>query len=486
MKDLDSTTIREIGVPSEVLMERAALKVVEETEKYLQKDERILVVCGSGNNGGDGIAVARLFHLKGIRVEFYMVGNKDKMTRETALQYKIASGYRVPEVNNPQWSEYTTIVDAVFGVGLTRPIEGHYADIIHEMNSARAKKIAVDIPSGVNGDTGLEMGIAFSADLTVTFAYRKRGLCFYPGRLYAGRIVTADIGIYEQEAVTASAACLENKDLKLFPERDPGGNKGTFGKVLFVTGSEGMCGAAYLSASAALRAGAGMVKIQTVEANRIPLQILLPEAMVCSRFDQESNEQLLSWCDVIAIGPGLGTSVASREREQWFLTAAAREKKPLILDADGLNLLAAHPQWYQYLGEHVVLTPHIGELERIIGRCNNSFERLTKAKELSAYLQCYIVLKGAYTVVITPEGNCYFNQTGNPGMATGGSGDVLTGIILALLSQGYSQENACRIAVYVHGLAGDIARNRVGEISLTAGDIIEALPEAWKNITETK
>ena len=333
MKDLDSTTIREIGVPSEVLMERAALKVVEETEKYLQKDERILVVCGSGNNGGDGIAVARLFHLKGIRVEFYMVGNKDKMTRETALQYKIASGYRVPEVNNPQWSEYTTIVDAVFGVGLTRPIEGHYADIIHEMNSARAKKIAVDIPSGVNGDTGLEMGIAFSADLTVTFAYRKRGLCFYPGRLYAGRIVTADIGIYEQEAVTASAACLENKDLKLFPERDPGGNKGTFGKVLFVTGSEGMCGAAYLSASAALRAGAGMVKIQTVEANRIPLQILLPEAMVCSRFDQESNEQLLSWCDVIVIGPGLGTSVASREREQWFLTAAAREKKPLIRTA---------------------------------------------------------------------------------------------------------------------------------------------------------
>ena len=201
MKDLDSTTIREIGVPSEVLMERAALKVVEETEKYLQKDERILVVCGSGNNGGDGIAVARLFHLKGIRVEFYMVGNKDKMTRETALQYKIASGYRVPEVNNPQWSEYTTIVDAVFGVGLTRPIEGHYADIIHEMNSARAKKIAVDIPSGVNGDTGLEMGIAFSADLTVTFGYRKRGLCFYPGRLYAGKIVIADIGIYAEPLI---------------------------------------------------------------------------------------------------------------------------------------------------------------------------------------------------------------------------------------------------------------------------------------------
>jgi NAD(P)H-hydrate epimerase len=159
---------------------------------------------------------------------------------------------------------------------------------------------------------------------------------------------------------------------------------------------------------------------------------------------------------------------------------------PLVLDADALNVFSTHRNYLNRIPKRTILTPHIGELERIIGRCNNSFERLTKAKELSAYLQCYIVLKGAYTVVITPEGNCYFNQTGNPGMATGGSGDVLTGIILALLSQGYSQENACRIAVYVHGLAGDIARNRVGEISLTAGDIIEALPEAWKNITETK
>ena len=351
MKNLDSATIHKIGVASEVLMERAALKVVEETEKYLEKNERILVACGNGNNGGDGIAVARLLYLKGIRAEFYMAGNKEKMTRETTLQYKIATAYHVPEVNNPNWSEYTTIVDAVFGVGLARPIEGHYAKIIHEMNSARAKKIAVDIPSGVNGDTGLEMGIAFSADLTVTFAYVKRGLCFYPGRLYAGKIVIADIGIYEQEAVKASARCLEKEDLKLFPERDPGGNKGTFGKILFVTGSAGMCGAAYLSAGAALRAGAGMVKIQTVEENRIPLQILLPEAMVCTRFDEESNEQLLSWCDVIVIGPGLGTSGASREREQWFLTAAAREKKPLVLDADGLNLLAMHPQWREYIGD---------------------------------------------------------------------------------------------------------------------------------------
>ena len=193
MKKLDNATIHKIGVASEVLMERAALKVVEETEKYLGKNEKILVVCGSGNNGGDGIAIARLFHLKGVRAEFYMAGNKEKMTRETLLQYKIATGYQVPEVNNPAWDEYTTIVDAIFGVGLARPVEGSYARLIRELNEADAFKVAVDIPSGVNADTGFEMGTAFRADLTVTFAFRKRGLCFYPGRMLGGEIITADI-----------------------------------------------------------------------------------------------------------------------------------------------------------------------------------------------------------------------------------------------------------------------------------------------------
>lgn len=486
MKKLDNATIHKIGVASEVLMERAALKVVEETEKYLGKSEKILVVCGSGNNGGDGIAIARLFHLKGVRAEFYMAGNKEKMTRETLLQYKIATGYQVPEVNNPAWDEYTTIVDAVFGVGLARPIEGHYAEIIHEMNSARAKKIAVDIPSGVNGDTGLEMGIAFSADLTVTFGYRKRGLCFYPGRLYAGKIVIADIGIYEQEAVKASARCLEKEDLKLFPERDPGGNKGTFGKILFVTGSAGMCGAAYLSASAALRTGAGMVKIQTVEENRIPLQILLPEAMVCSRFDEESNEQLLSWCDVIVIGPGFGTSVASRERAQWFLTAAAREKKPLILDADGLNLLAMHPQWKEFLGGNVVLTPHIGEMSRLCGRSIGEIQE-TIAQTAVDYAKetgTVCVQKDACTVVTDGKDDIYLNLSGNSGMATAGSGDVLAGLLAGILCMYLKTEEQpsmvlkAALGVYLHGLCGDLAAAEKGKRSMLAGDIIAYLPRA--------
>ncbi len=488
MKKLDNATIHKIGVASEVLMERAALKVVEEMEKYLGGKEKILVVCGNGNNGGDGIAIARLFHLKGVRTEFFMAGNKEKMTRETALQYKIATSYRVPEVNNPDWSEYTTIVDAVFGVGLVRPIEGHYAEIIHEMNSARAKKIAVDIPSGVNGDTGLEMGIAFSADLTVTFAYAKRGLCFYPGRLYAGKIVIADIGIYEQEALKASARCLEREDLKLFPERDPGGNKGTFGKILLVAGSEGMCGAAYLSASAALRAGAGMVKIQTVEENRIPLQILLPEAMVCTRFDEESNEELLSWCDVLVIGPGLGTSRASREREQWFLTAAARENKPLVLDADGLNLLAVHPQWLKFLGENVILTPHIGEMSRLCGKSIREIQEniAGTAVEYAGKAGCVCVQKDACTVTADGRNDIYLNISGNSGMATAGSGDVLSGILAGVLCMylNVKDEDAppmvlkAALGVYLHGLCGDLAAAEKGTRSMLAGDIVEYLPQA--------
>lgn len=203
MKALDARTIEEMGVPSCVLMERAALKVVEALLPCFKEEERVLVVCGSGNNGGDGIAVARLLHLQGIRAEIYFLGKEERMTAEAARQWKIAENYQVPRVNNPGWDEYTTIVDAIFGVGLARPVEGRYAQIIREMNGATAFKAAVDIPSGVDGDSGLELGIAFRADLTVTFAFRKRGLCFYPGRMYGGRIVVADIGIYAPHDLTA-------------------------------------------------------------------------------------------------------------------------------------------------------------------------------------------------------------------------------------------------------------------------------------------
>lgn len=249
MKELDKNTIETIGIPSCVLMERAALKTAEEMERVFEKKrqkERILFVCGSGNNGGDGMAAARILFLHGYDAEIFAAGNRQRFTVETERQFQIAAKYQVPVVNNPEWGEYTTIVDAIFGVGLARPVEGKWAELIRHMNQARAWKVAVDVPSGVDGDTGVELGTAFRADLTVTFGFCKRGLCLYPGRLFAGQIVTADIGIYRDPSVRGNCFFLEKADLQMIPERIPYGNKGTFGKVLAVAGSPGMCGAAYL------------------------------------------------------------------------------------------------------------------------------------------------------------------------------------------------------------------------------------------------
>lgn len=492
MKALDSHTISQMGVPSCVLMERAALKTAEVLEQgfHNKRDqEHILVVCGSGNNGGDGIAIARILHLHGYHADIFLAGQKEHMTEETRQQLQIAENYHVPLVNNPEWDEYTTIVDAIFGVGLTRPVTGRYADLIREMNSARAWKAAVDIPSGIDGDTGKELGIAFWADVTVTFAYRKRGLCFYPGRMYAGEVLVADIGIYASENDQIRTFHLEMEDLKLLPGRVPYGHKGTFGKVLVVAGSTGMCGAAFLSAAAAMAAGAGMVKLQTVEENRIPLQTLLPEAMVSCVFSDEENERSLAWCDVIVIGPGLGVSGESRERAQWFLSHASRAGKRIILDADALNLLSVHPEWKEYLNEQVILTPHLGEMGRLCGKRIGELQEqlLETALSCAADTKALCVLKDACTVTAVFNGYTYLNLNGNAGMATAGSGDVLSGVLAAVCCM-YLAEPECApdpgvqaaLGVFLHAAAGDAAAKKTGQQGMTARDIVRMLPEVLK------
>lgn len=493
MKELDNRTISEMGIPSCVLMERAALKTVDVLEEAFQKrsqKEKILVVCGSGNNGGDGIAIARILHLHGFCAEIYLAGSKEHMTEETRRQLQIAENYHVPQVNNMEWDEYTTIVDAIFGVGLARPIEGRYADLIRQMNSAKAWKAAVDIPSGVDGDTGKELGIAFWADITVTFAYRKRGLCFYPGRMYAGEIVVADIGIYADEKEGCRVRHLENADLSYFPRRVPYGNKGTFGKALVVAGSTGMCGAAFLSAAAAFAGGAGMVKIQTVEENRIPLQTLLPEAMLSCVFSEEENQSSLDWCDVLVIGPGLGVSGESRERAQWFLEHGSLAGKRIILDADGLNLLSVHPEWKAYLNERVIVTPHLGEMGRLCGKRIGEIQGciLETALRFSKETQAVCVLKDACTVVADSQGNAYLNLNGNSGMATAGSGDVLSGVLAAVCcmflrvsddAQDYGMEAA--LGVYLHAAAGDAAAETTGAQGMTARDLVRMLPRICRS-----
>ena len=492
MKNLDQYTISEMGVPSCVLMERAALSAVTELNRgFLGPEERVLVVCGSGNNGGDGIAAARLLHLQGVRTEIFFAGSRERMTEETARQWRIAENYQVPFVMNPAWNEYTTIVDAMFGVGLSRPVEGARGEIIRCMNASPAKKAALDIPSGVDGDTGQELGIAFRADLTVTFAFRKRGLCLHPGREFAGRVAVTDIGIYRGRQTSVRAFSLGREDLHGLPARRAAGNKGTFGKVLVVAGSSGMCGAAFLCAAAAFGAGAGMVKIQTAEENRVPLQTLLPEAMLSVRFEEKENEKNLDWCDVLVIGPGLGTGKESGARAEWFLSRACATGKPVVLDADGLNLLCAHPEWRAYLSGRVILTPHLGEMARLTGRSAAEIRKsmaetaLSYAKETGAVC----VLKDACTVTADAEGQLFFNLSGNPGMATAGSGDVLSGVIAGVCcmyldcpERDPGSGKKAALGVMLHGTAGDLAARKKGQRGMKAGDLADAVSEVLRRL----
>ena len=393
MKELDRNTIESARVPGMVLMERAALKTVEAMEKYLGNKDRVLVVCGNGNNGGDGMAIARLLHLKGIKVGIYLAGQEEKLTDQARQQLQIAKYYQVPLEHNLQPDEYTIIVDALFGVGLSRPVEGRYAEIIHMLNQSRAFRVAVDIPSGINGDTGQEMGIGFQADLTVTFAFWQKGFVLLSGKNVCRRANCCRYRHLCGSGQRALYGISGERDLSMLPSRIPWGNKGTFGKVLLVAGSRGMCGASCLSSAAALRASAGMVKVQTVEENRIPLQTQLPEVMVTCAFNEKSNQEILDWCDVLVIGPGLGMSGESRERVQWFLSHAAWCGKPVILDADGLNLLAMHEEWKKYLGGQVILTPHLGEMSRLTGKSigeirENLAETASLYAEETSYRMC--------------------------------------------------------------------------------------------------
>ena len=341
-KELDQYAIEEMKMPSLILMERAALAVVDALEKKAETLKCVLVVCGTGNNGADGVAVGRILHLKGYDVNVCCLGEEQRYSPELRQQLEIAKKYCVSLVNNPSWNEYTTIVDAIFGVGLSGNVTGFYLEAIKQINQTFARKVAVDVPSGLCSDSGRILGHAVRADETVTFAFLKKGLCLYPGCEWAGETCVADIGIYERKNETPEAYthAVEWQDVRcLLPKRAENGNKGSFGKVLFLAGSRQMAGAAYLCASACLRSGAGMVKIHTAQENREILQTLLPEALLSTYDEGQADFQMLKedleWCDVVAAGPGLGQGPQECSLLQFLLENCA---KPLVLDADALNL----------------------------------------------------------------------------------------------------------------------------------------------------
>ena len=490
MRRYDTNTIEQIGVPGMVLMERAAL-AARDAVLEMRHDRgqagidrhqlTTLILAGVGNNGGDGLALARLLVEAGGRVTVWCVGNEEKASAQWKQQRHILKHYEVRFVNEPPEGEYDVLVDALFGVGLSREVAGEYAEAIGRFNKLGGHKLALDVPSGICSDTGRVLGCAVKADRTVTFGFGKRGLYLYPGCEYAGNVQVADIGISERSFLAGTCGmpgmfCLDGDVYRVMPARTGAGNKGTFGKALLIAGSAGMAGAAVLSARAAYRVGAGMVKVLTDESNRVILQGAVPEALYGT---YEDLEESLEWADVIAIGPGLGKSPEAYHVLERTVEYGA---KPLIIDADGLNLLSEHPKLQKLLKDcQVILTPHVGELSRLTGLpVDRLKERLWEhGMALAENLGVTVVAKDARTCTCAPEPPVCLNIHGNSGMATAGSGDVLTGILAGLWAQNKvcgGFQTAC-LGVYIHAAAGDLAAAAKGEYGCMAGDIVDAVAE---------
>lgn len=485
MRRADLYTIEEIGVPSMVLMERAALEVVRCMEEEQLDFRKVLVVCGSGNNGGDGYAIARLLHLKGHDVTIFFAGNSQKRSEENAQQAKIAAHYEIPVITNLGTEEYSVIIDALFGTGLKREVTGHYREVLCSVNQMAGKKVAVDLPSGIHDTTGARMGIAFCADLTVAIAFPKRGLFLQEGNVCAGKILTGDIGIssetFSEGTVTFG---YEKQDLFLgFPKRKKNSHKGSYGKVLMIAGSKGMSGAAYLSAKAAYAVGAGLVQIYTHEENRVILQQLLPEAIITTydTFDSEQLEKLIQWADLIGIGCGLGKSDTAERVMQYTLKRAL---VPCVVDADGINILSKHMEWIEETNALIVLTPHMKEMSRML-QCSVKELIEQRMEKLHAFVERYkvvCVLKDARTLVAKEHQNTYLNLSGNAAMAKAGSGDVLAGVIVGILAQQCEPYTSVCLGVFLHGLAGDMARDKKGAYSVLASDLVAEISSVLKNI----
>ena len=487
MRSMDRHSIDAIGIPSIVLMERAACAVVQEMKGRLDGRPSILVVCGTGNNGADGLAMARMLAMDGYPVELCVIGNPERRTDEWKIQMQICENLKIYVRYGELTEEYISdhgfkvIVDAMLGTGLSRLVTGVYEDAIKVINNSVAYITAVDIPSGISADTGVVLGEAVRADLTVTFQCQKLGMALYPGRDHCGEIVVADIGIAPEscESVAPKAFTMTEEDVMALPVRPAYSNKGTFGKVLVIAGSENMSGAAYLSALAAYKSGAGLVRIYTPEANRIILQTSLPEAIMTTyqpgNLDLVTLKELCAWADAVVIGPGMGLGETSRSMVAYMMQYC---QAPMVLDADALNIIAANPELTRNFRLGMVLTPHLGEMARLIKTpiSHMKVDLPEVAAAYSAQHNVVLVLKDSCTLVADGRNRLYANTCGNSGMATGGSGDVLSGIIGGLMAaSGLESFEAASYGVLMHGLAGDRAAAELGERAVMAGDIVRRI-----------
>jgi NAD(P)H-hydrate epimerase len=503
MREIDRTTIAEYGIPPLVLMERAGLAVAAKV-KDVCAGEKVLILCGGGNNGGDGLVAARNLYNGGYRVKVIMLGKADLLSADCKTQYMAAKKTGVTiEVRKSMGSSDlhgAFVVDAIFGTGLSRPVTGDLAALFRSINKAEVPVLGVDIPSGISADTGEILGEAIKADHTVTFGLPKRGHFLYPGAEYTGSLCVGDIGfptkLIQSDAIKTELMGPE-RAVYLLPERPRNSYKGDYGHVFVLAGSRGRTGAALMTAKASLRTGSGLLTLGVPESLLDIFQGRVTEEMTLplpdkgnGTLDEKALEIILGFAsqkaDIISIGPGIGVTPDTIRIVSGLIQTSP---VPLVIDADGLNALQNSIKILSKAKSPVIITPHPGEMARLLNpkseagsneaevRTKIEKERINIAVSFSQETGVYVVLKGVPTIIAAPEGDVYINTTGNPGMATAGSGDVLTGIISSLAGQGLNPLNAAVLGVYLHGRAGDEAAKVRGEHSLIASDIIEHLSD---------
>ncbi|TCO73158.1 NAD(P)H-hydrate dehydratase [Marinisporobacter balticus] len=506
MKQLDRMVIEQFGIPGVILMEHAGSVVLEEVLKYIEQKENkeVVIVCGLGNNGGDGFVVARQLFNKGIPLKVVIIGNPSDIGGDAKINYDIIHKLKVDihiligANNMKKFADAIKgcgiIVDAIFGTGLKREVDGYIQEIINIINGSGKQVIAIDIPSGIGANDGKVYGMAVKANKTVVLELPKICNIHYPGIEYIGEMIIKSIGmpkaVFENIRLNIN---LITKDMvkEVLPFRKKDSYKGNYGKAYVVAGSTGMTGASILTCEATLRSGAGLLKIPVPQSLNTIMETRLIEAItvplpefkkgVVGISDIEKIIKTMEESDVITVGPGSGNS---RELEELLRNILEHTSKPIVLDADALNSLAKRKELLELITSQTVMTPHVGEMSRLTDLEIDYIKenRIEVATEFSRKWNTVVVLKGSRTVVAGPNGDIYINETGNPGMATAGSGDVLTGIVTGFIAQGIDPLKAAMAAVYVHGMAGDLVAEKLGEYGLMASDIVKQLPFAIKEI----
>jgi NAD(P)H-hydrate epimerase len=491
-READAYTIEQEPILSIDLMERASRRFVTWFVKEFPKDKylAISVICGKGNNGGDGLAIARLLQQLEYDVAVFIVDLSDQTTQdfesnlERVEQLEKLQKLEVRTVNSledmPIFGAEEILIDAILGSGLSRAVEGELAEIVQFINECENTIVAVDVPTGVFTESPTT-GAAIEADYTFTFEAPKLAFLFPENFHYVGDFVYKSIGLHPSYLATVETPfhyITSSMVGRLYKKRDKFAHKGVFGHALLITGSYGKMGAAILATKACLRAGVGLVTVHVPICGYEIIQTSVPEAMVSLDEDRFIFTKVYDLPKYSTIGIGCGLSTKNRTRNA-LCYMLKHVNKPTVLDADALNILGQSPDWFEYVPAKSILTPHPKEFERMFGRAYDNFERNELQRQKAQEYDVYIILKGANTCIATPEGLCYFNSTGNPGMGTAGSGDVLTGILTGLLAQEYNPLEACVLGVYLHGLAGDIGAAERSEESLTAGDLVDYLGKAF-------